>query len=90
MDTEKLCVSEILIMTKEEFIFTSLLPDYDEDFADLTSEEQYYSGPKLFKDFEKSPFNEKHLPISDCIERYLLDKEANGNNEPEIDDDYIL
>ena len=59
-------------MTKDEFIFTCLLSEYDEDFADLIPEEQYYTGPKLFKDFEKSSFNEKHLPIYDCIERYLL------------------
>jgi len=88
MDTEELCVSEILIMTKDEFTFTCLLCEYDEDFAGQSLEEQYYSGPKLFRDFEKSDFNEKHLPISDCIERYLLDSEANQLDE--LDTDFIL
>ena len=75
-------------MTKDEFIFTILLIESNEEFAEQSLEDQYYNGPKMFKDFEKSPFNEKHLPLSDCIERYLLDKEVNQLDQ--LDTDFIL
>lgn len=79
-------------MTRQEYLFSCILRDYDEDFAMLTCDEQYDNTPRLYKEFEKSPFNEKNQPIEDCVERYLLDRQANQNDELDInaDSEFII
>ena len=77
-------------MTKLEYLFNCILKEYDEDFAMMSCEEQYDNTPRLYKDFEKSAFNEKDQPLEDCIERYLLDCQANQNNEMDLDDDFLI
>jgi hypothetical protein len=56
-------------------------------------DEQFDHLPRLFKEFDKSPFNEKEEPLYACIERYLLDREANQNDELDVDSEdpeYII
>ena len=76
-------------MGYDEYLFSCLLKEYDEDFAELPFDEQFDNLPRFFKEFEKSPFNEKSESLYGCIERYLLDREANQNNEMDVDDDEL-
>jgi len=80
-------------MGYDEYLFSCLLKEYDEDFAAMPYDEQFDHLPRLFKEFDKSPFNEKEEPLYVCIERYLLDKEANQNDELDVDSEnpeYII
>jgi hypothetical protein len=76
-------------MGYDEYLFSCLLKEYDEDFASLPYDEQFDNLPRLYKEFEKSPFNEREESLYACIERYLLDKEANQNDEMDLDDDEL-
>jgi len=50
-------------MGYDEYLFSCLLKEYDEDFASLPFDEQFDNLPRLYKEFEKSPFNEKEEPL---------------------------
>jgi hypothetical protein len=75
-------------MGYDEYLFSCLLKEFDEDFAGLPYDEQFDNLPKLYKEFVLSPFNEREEPLHACIERYLLDREANQNDELDTDDDF--
>jgi hypothetical protein len=77
-------------MAYDEYLFSCLLKEYDEDFANLPYDEQFDNLPRLYKEFEKSPFNDKADSLYACIERYLLSREANQMDVDEADLDYII
>lgn len=76
-------------MGYDEYLFSCLLKEYDEDFAALPFDEQFDNLPRLFREFDKSGYNEKTEPLYACIERYLLHRQANQNNEMDVDDDEL-
>lgn len=80
-------------MGYDEYLFSCLLKEYDEDFAAMPYDEQFDHLPKLYKEFVLSPFNEREESLYSCIEKYLLDREANQNDELDVDSDdpeYII
>lgn len=80
-------------MGYDEYLFSCLLKEFDEDFAAMPYDEQFDHLPKLYKEFQKSPYNEQGESLYACIERYLLDKEANENDELDVDSEdpeYII
>lgn len=75
-------------MGYDEYLFSCLLKEFDEDFATLPYEEQFDNLRRLYKEFEKSPYNEKEQSRYYCMERYLLDRAANQNDELDTDTDF--
>jgi hypothetical protein len=75
-------------MGYDEYLFSCLLKEFDEDFAGLPYDEQFDNLPRLYKEFEKSPYNEKGESLYACIERYLLHREANQNDELDAENDF--
>jgi hypothetical protein len=74
-------------MGYDEYLFSCLLKEYDEDFAAMPYDEQFDNLSKLYKEFEKSDYNEREEPLYACIERYLLHKQANELDELDVDPD---
>lgn len=58
-------------MTRSEFVFTSILREFDIDFSNESHETQFDLGPKLYKKFLKSEFNDPGKPEYQNIEDYL-------------------
>lgn len=58
-------------MTLSEFIFVSLLRDIDLDFSEESYETQFDLGPKLYKKFLKSEFNDPAKSEYENMENYL-------------------
>jgi hypothetical protein len=58
-------------MTRSEFIFRSSLIDFDVDFANEPYDVQFELGPKLYKKFLKSEFNDPTGLEYENIEKYL-------------------
>lgn len=58
-------------MTYSEFIFVSLLREFDLDFSEESYETQFELGPKLYKKFLKSEFNDPTKSEYENMENYL-------------------
>jgi hypothetical protein len=58
-------------MTRSEFIFISILRDFDLDFANEPYDVQFDLGPKFYKKFLKSEFNDPTKSEDENIEKYL-------------------
>lgn len=77
-------------MGYDEYLFSCLLKEYDEEFAAMPVDEQFDNLPRLYKEFEKSSFNEREEPLYACIERYLLQREADKLDDFDTEDEFIL
>jgi len=58
-------------MTRSEFIFISILRDFDLDFANEPYDVQFDLGKKLYNKFVKSEFNDPSSSEEENIEKYL-------------------
>ena len=61
-------------MIYDTYLFSCLLKEYDEDFANEPYDLQYDMITDMFKEFEKTKFNDKTKSLYDCIIEYFEDK----------------
>jgi hypothetical protein len=77
-------------MGYDEYLFSCLLKEFDEDCANLPYDEQFDNLARLYKEFEISPYNVRDQAAYACMERFLLDVQANQLDVDEDDLDYII
>jgi hypothetical protein len=61
-------------MTYDTYLFSCLLKHFDEAFNEEPYDLQYDMIPVLFKEFERSKFNDKNKGLYDCIIEYFKHK----------------
>jgi hypothetical protein len=73
-------------MIYDTYLFACLLKEYDDDFNNEPYDLQYDMVPGLFKEFEKTKFNDKNKSLYDCIVEYLEHKYSE-DDRLDVDDD---
>ena len=61
-------------MIYDTYLFSCLLKEYDDAFANEPYDLQYDMVTGMFKEFERTKFNDKNKSLYDCIIEYLEDK----------------
>jgi hypothetical protein len=58
-------------MNYDSYLFTCLLKEFDKDYKNRPYDEQYDIGMTLYKEFEKSAYNDPSKGVYECIIKYL-------------------
>jgi hypothetical protein len=61
-------------MNLQVYTFSTVLKEYDEDYAALSIQEQYDAAPKYYKQFLSSKQYKESANFLDAIHSYLEDK----------------